>query len=187
MWWWWWGTPEPNAASSPPLFKYRARLFSWDRSLPRACTLVTSWVQEGSVEGLPCHKRREQPDSLYGRNSTRVRPVPSSAVGQEVDEAAGETPGPKRGARAAAGLRSLPGPFLPSRTLPLQHKPRSTMRTPDALFIVDILSPLDTLFYYLCSIKIYPLLDATPTVSVVCSHIYIYMILGLPQLTGYYR
>ncbi len=51
-------------------------------------------------------------------------------------------------------------PYLdPSfRSLPLLHKPCSTTRTPDPLFI------LDTLFYYFCSIKASPRPDATPTV-----------------------
>ncbi len=49
------------------------------------------------------------------------------------------------------------------------HKPRSTTRTPDPPFILDTLSPLDTLFYYFCSIKASPRPDATPTVSVVCT------------------
>ncbi|XP_058646210.1 dnaJ homolog subfamily B member 14 isoform X2 [Onychostoma macrolepis] len=35
----------------------RARFSSGDRSLPCACTLVFSWVQEGSVEGLSCRQR----------------------------------------------------------------------------------------------------------------------------------
>ncbi len=71
-------------------------------------------------------------------------------------------PWPKRGARAAAGLRPLPS-ILPSRTLSLLHKPSNTTRTPDPLFILETLSPLVTLFYYFRSIK------ASPTVSVVCA------------------
>ncbi len=51
----------------------------------------------------------------------------------------------------------------------LLHKPCSTTRTPDSPFILDTLSPLDTLFYYFCSIKASPRPDATPTVSVVCT------------------
>ncbi len=105
--------------------------------------------------------------------------TPGSAAGQKEDEAAEGSrrtsrPGPERGARVAAGLRPLTW-TLPSRTLPLLHEPHSTTRTPDPLFILDTLTPLDTSFYYFCSIKAS---DTTPTVFVVCSsrhNIYIYL------------
>ncbi len=71
---------------------------------------------------------------------------------------------------SACGRRTPPLTWtLPSWTLPILHKPRSTTRTPDPLFILDTLTPLDTLFYYFCLIKASPRPDATPTVSVVCS------------------
>ncbi len=99
----------------------RVRLSSGDRSLPRACTLVSSWVQEGSVEGAtaaPVHGWRAR---MPGRL------IPGSATGPKEDEAADRSrrpsrPGPQRGARAAAGLRPLPGPFLP------EHCPSFTTR-----------------------------------------------------------
>ncbi len=52
-------------------------------------------------------------------------------------------PGPRRGARAAAGLRPLPGPFLP------EHCPSFTTRAAQRghqipPFILDTLFPLDT-------------------------------------------
>ncbi len=79
----------------------RARLSS--RGL--LSSLVSSWVQEGSVEGLPC-RQDAGPTSPFerrgprgGRSRWRSR-RPSR-------------PRPERGARAAAGLRPLPGPFLP--------------------------------------------------------------------------
>ncbi len=111
---------------------------------------------------------------------------PRRCRGPKEDEAAARSrrpsrSGPERGARAAAGLRPLPGPFLP------EHCPSFTTRAAQRghqipLFILDTLSPLDTLFYYFCSIKASPRPDATPTVSVVCSsrhnthiHTYIYI------------
>ncbi len=99
----------------------RVRLSSGDRSLPRACTLVSSWVQEGSVEGAtaaPVHGWRARmpgrliPGKCRGPRGRRRRwrsRRPSH-------------PGPQRGARAAAGLRPFPGPFLP------EHCPSFTTR-----------------------------------------------------------
>ncbi len=84
-------------------------------SLPRACTLVSSWVQEGSVEGS---------------SAALVRRLTSQDAGPfkslEVPRAEGRRsrrpsrPGPQRGARAAAGLRPLPEPFLPEHCPPSQ-------------------------------------------------------------------
>ncbi len=54
----------------------RVRLSSGDRSLPRACTLVSSWVQEGSVE-------RRGPHPLHGwRARMPGRIIPRGAVGR---------------------------------------------------------------------------------------------------------
>ncbi len=162
----------------------RLRLSSGDRSLPRACTLVSSWVQEGSVEGrVPPKARAAEPTRVRTRAAPARRPSgqdagrldPSSAaVDLEVDEAAGKSrrpsrPGPRRGARAAAGLRPLPGPFLPEHCPSFTH-PRSTTRTPDSpLLFWTLYSPWTLLLYYFCLIKASPRPDATPTVSVVCS------------------
>ncbi len=99
----------------------RVRLSSGDRSLPRACTLVSSWVQEGSVEGAtaaPVHGWRAR---MPGRL------IPGKCRGPEGGRSRWRSrrpsrPGPQRGARAAAGLRPLPGPFLP------EHCPSFTTR-----------------------------------------------------------
>ncbi len=155
----------------------RVRLSS-RRSLPRACTLVSSWVQEGSVEGAsaaPVTRLTGQDAGPYS---------PRRCRGPKEDEAARRSRRPSRsgpGEGSACGRRTPPLTWtLPSRTLPLLHNPRSTTRTPDPLFILDTSSPLDTLFYYFCSIEASPRPDATPTVSVVCSsrhNIYIYIYL----------
>ncbi len=108
--------------------------------------------------GIGCRRRRELPDPRSGRgphprDGRRAR-MPgrldpsSAAVDLEVDEAAGKAhrpsrPGPRRGARAAAGLRPLPGPFLP------EHCPSFTTRAAQRghqipPFILDTLFPLDT-------------------------------------------
>ncbi len=141
----WWGTPEVNGASSPPVI-CRVRLSSGDRSLPRACTLVSSWVQEGSVEGAsaaPVTRLTGQDAGPY--NPRRCR-------GLKEDEAARRSrrtsrSGPERGACAAAGLRPLPGPFLP------EHCPsfttRAARRGHQIPCLFWTLHPLWTLFYYL--------------------------------------
>ncbi len=97
------------------------RLSSGDRSFPRACTLVSSWVQEGSVErasAAPVTRLTGQDAGPYS---------PRRGRGPKEDEAARRSrrssrSGPERGARAAAGLRPLPGPFLP------EHCPSFTTR-----------------------------------------------------------
>ncbi len=117
----WWGTPEVNGASSPPLLYAECVLSSGDRSLPRACTLVSSWVQEGSVErasAAPVTRLTGQDAGPYS---------PRRGRGPKEDEAARRSrrpsrSGPKGGARAATGLRPLPGPFLP------EHCPSFTTR-----------------------------------------------------------
>ncbi len=111
----------------------RVRLSSGDRSLPRACTLVSSWVQEGSVERGGPHPRDGWRARMPGR-------TPGSAAGPKEDEAADRSRRPRapdpRG--SACGHRTPPLTWtLPSRTLPLLHNPRSTTRTPDPLFILD--------------------------------------------------
>ncbi len=110
--------------------------------------------------------------SLGGGNVTSRLPPPNYQHRAKrrtklLDEAAALAPRTQEG--SACGRRTPPLTWtLPSRTLPLLHEPRSTTRTPDPLFILDTLTPLDILFYF-CSIKASPRPDATPTVSVVCS------------------
>ncbi len=144
----------------------RVRLSSGDRSLPRACTLVSSWVQEGSVErasAAPVTRLTGQDAGPYS---------PRRCRGPKEDEAARRSrrpsrSGPERGDRAAAALRPLPGPFLP------EHCPsfttRAARRGHQTPCLFWTLHPLWTLFYYFCWIKASPRPDATPTVSVVCS------------------
>ncbi len=159
----------------------RVRLSSGDRSLPRACTLVSSWVQEGSVEGTGAAEgascRTRGPDEDCTRE-TADGPGCRAVQSPEAPRAEGgrsrytKPPplAPRTRQGSACGRRTPPLTWtLPSWTLPILHKPRSTTRTPDPLFILDTLTPLDTLFYYFCLIKASPRPDATPTVSVVCS------------------
>ncbi len=134
--------------------KRRGRLSSGDRSLSRACTLVSSWVQEGSVEGY--HAARAAGPAVRTRTAPTIRLTgqdagpynPRKRRGPKEDEAAKGSrrlscPGPERGARG----RSPPLTWtLPSWTLTLLHKPRSTTRTPDPLFILDTF-PLWTLYF----------------------------------------
>ncbi len=77
-------------------------------------------------------------------------------------------PGPRWGARAATGLRPLPGPFLP------EHCPSFTIRvhnedTRSPVYFGHFNSLWTLLVYYFCLIKASPRPDATPTVSVVGS------------------
>ncbi len=67
----------------------RVRLSSGDRSLPRACTLVSSWVQEGSVErasAAPVTRLTGQDAGPYS---------PWRCRGPKEDEAAGEASAPR--------------------------------------------------------------------------------------------
>ncbi len=143
----------------------RVRLSSGDRSLPRACTLVSSWVQEGSVEGATAAHVTRLTGQDAGPYNPREVPRAQRRTKPPIEAAA-----PQTSEGSACGRRTPPLTWtLPSRTLPLLHNPRSTTRTPDPLFLLDTLSPLDTLFYYFCLIKASPRPDATPTVSVICS------------------
>ncbi len=70
--------------------------------------------------------------------------------GTKEDEAAGEAAAPRapdlRGERVRPpDSAPYPGPSFQNTAPPSQ--PRSTTRTPDPLFILDTLSPLDILFY----------------------------------------
>ncbi len=149
-------TPEVNGASSPPLL-YAGCALLW-RPVSSPCMHAGVLVGPGRERwGIGCRRRRELPDPRSGRgphprDGRRARMPgrldPSSvAVDLEVDEAAGKAhrpsrPGPRRGARAA-GLRPLPGPFLP------EHCPSFTTRAAQRghqipPFILDTLFPLDT-------------------------------------------
>ncbi len=66
----------------------RVRLSSGDRSLPRACTLVSSWVQEGSVE-------RGGPPPRDGWRVRMPGRTPGSAAGPKEDEAADRSRRPR--------------------------------------------------------------------------------------------
>ncbi len=66
----------------------RVRLSSGDRSLPRACTLVSSWVQEGSVE-------RGGPPPRDGWRARMPGRTPGSAAGPKEDEAADRSRRPR--------------------------------------------------------------------------------------------
>ncbi len=125
----------------------RVRLSSGDRSLPRACTLVSSWVQGGSDERRVPHPR----DGWRARMPGRIPPEAPRAKRRTkpLKEAAEpRTPDPRGERVRPAGLRPLTW-TLPSWTLPLLHKSRSTTRTPDPLFILDTSSPLDTILLFL--------------------------------------
>ncbi len=68
---------------------HHARLSSGDRSLPRACTLVSSWVQEGSVEGSSAAPMRQ----LTGQDAGPFNPW--KCRGSKEDEAAEEAAAPR--------------------------------------------------------------------------------------------
>ncbi len=156
----------------------RARLSSGDRSHPLACTLVSSWVQEESVEGSRAARavscRTHGPDENRTRYMADVPGcraiIPKKRRGsgersRQRKPALPHAPDLGRGARTAAGLRPFLGPP------PSEHCPSFTnpTRTPGSLFIFDTY-PLWTLYlYYLWWINASPRPDATPTVSVVCS------------------
>ncbi len=130
----------------------RERLSSGDRFIPRACALVSSWVQVGSVERLLCSQRRELLDPM----PTRCRPQdagPTSPVEHRGPRGRRSLwrshrpsrPGPQRGARAAAGLRPLPGPFLPEHCPSFTNPAARRGHQIPGLFWT-LFSPLDTLF-----------------------------------------
>ncbi len=136
--------------------------------------------------GNEWRRRRELPDrTRETADGPGCRAVPSPEAPRAEGGRSRYTKPPPLAPRtrqgSACGRRTPPLTWtLPSWTLPILHKPRSTTRTPDPLFILDTLTPLDTLFYYFCLIKASPRPDATPTVSVVCSsrhNIYIYILI----------
>ncbi len=184
-------TPEVNGASSPPLL-YAGCASPLETGL---FPVHARWCPRGSRKGAL--RDRVPPKARAAGPAVRTRTAPARRPsGQD----AGPTrpieccrgprggrsrwkshrpsrPGPRRGARAAAGLRPLPGPFLP------EHCPSFTIRvhnedTRFPLLFWTLYSPWTLLLYYFCLIKASPRPDATPTVSVVCSsrhNIYIYI------------
>ncbi len=154
-----------NGASSPPLLYAEC-------ASPRETGLFpvhARWCPRGSRKGALRHENRTRETA----DGPGCRAVPLEAPRAKrrtkpLDEAAALAPRTQEG--SVCGRRTPPLTWtLPSRTLPLLHEPRSTTRTPDPLFILDTLTPLDILFYYFCSIKASLRPDTTPTVSVVCS------------------
>ncbi len=118
-------TPEVNGASSPPLL-YAGCASPLETGLfpvhARWCPRGPGREREGSgaAEGRELPDPRSDEDrtreTAVGQDAGPTRPI-ECCRGLEVDEALEShrpsRPGPRRGARAAAGLRPLPGPFLP--------------------------------------------------------------------------
>ncbi len=150
-------TPEVNGASSPPLL-YAGCASPLETGL---FPVHARWCPRGSRKGAL--RDRVPPKARAAGPAVRTRTAPARRPsGQD----AGPTrpieccrgprggrsrwkshrpsrPGPRRGARAAAGLRPLPGPFLP------EHCPSFTTRAAQRghqipPFILDTLFPLDT-------------------------------------------
>ncbi len=150
-------TPEVNGASSPPLL-YAGCASPLETGL---FPVHARWCPRGSRKGAL--RDRAPPKARAAGPAVRTRTAPARRPsGQD----AGPTrpieccrgprggrsrwkshrpsrPGPRRGARAAAGLRPLPGPFLP------EHCPSFTTRAAQRghqipPFILDTLFPLDT-------------------------------------------
>ncbi len=152
--------------------KCRVRLSSRDRSLSRACTLVSSWVQEGSVEGIPHRQSRELPDTLYGwqdRPGCRaVYPPEHRGPGGRSRQRKPPRPGP---GGSACGRRTPPLPRTPSflNTAPPSRTPQHGEDTRSPVCFGHYF-PLWTLYFdYFCWIKASPRPEATPIVSIVCS------------------
>ncbi len=96
----------------------RARLSPGDRSLSGVCTLVSLWVQEGCVEGLPRHQSCELPDPWSGVGRTRDavdRPGCRAGDSPQVPWAREEP------TEEAAPRTPLPGLFAAPPSLTLQH------------------------------------------------------------------
>ncbi len=154
----------------------RVRLSSGDRSLPRACTLVSSWVQEGSVERRGPHPLHGWRARMPGRNN------PQRCRGPKEDEAAARKPPPLalRTREGSACDRRDSAPYLdPSfqNTAPPSQPAQHDEDTRSPVYL-DTLSPLDTLFYYFCWIKSLSEADATPLCRGVLlppQYIYIYI------------
>ncbi len=105
----------------------------------------------GAAEGASCRTRGPDEDrtreTAVGPDAGPTRPI-ECCRGPRGGRSRWKShrpsrPGPRRGARAAAGLRPLPGPFLP------EHCPSFTTRAAQRghqipPFILDTLFPLDT-------------------------------------------
>ncbi len=99
----WWGTPEVNGASSPPLL-YAERTSPRETGLfpVHACWCTRSPGRERRGTSMSPETWAAGPEvwtklhPWYDRRARLpVRPGPSSAAGQEVDEAAGEAAAPR--------------------------------------------------------------------------------------------
>ncbi len=124
----------------------RVRLSSGDRSLPRACTLVSSWVQEGSVErasAAPVTQLTGQDAGPYS---------PRRCRGPKEDEAARRSRRSSRSGPRGEPVRPLDSaPYLdPSfqNTAP-PSQPAQHDKDTRPLFILDTSSPLDTILLFL--------------------------------------
>ncbi len=126
-------TPEVNGASSPPLLYAECASPLETRLFP----VHAHWCPRGSRRGAL--RERVPPKARAAGPAVRTRTAPARRLtgqdagpynpqkrrGPKEDEAATRSrrpsrPGPARGARAAAGLRPSPGPFL------LEHCPSFT-------------------------------------------------------------
>ncbi len=115
----------------------RVRLSSGDRSLPRACTLVSSWVQEGSVEGTVPPKARAAGPAVRTRAAPARRLTgqdagpynPQKRRGPKEDEAAIRRRRPSRPGPARDSAPYLDPSFLntahPSQTSQHDENTRS--------------------------------------------------------------
>ncbi len=106
---------------------------------------------------------------LTGQGPGRL--IPGSAVGQKVDDVAGEAAAPR--APDLRGERVRPPDSAPYLDPSFQNTappslPRTNEDTRSPVSFGHFI-PLDTLFYYFCLIKASPRPDVTLTVSVVCS------------------
>ncbi len=139
-------TPEVNGASSPPLL-YAECASPLETGL---FPVHARWCPRGSRKGA----LREQLPHPYTADGPGCRAVSSPEVPwpeggrSRWRSRRPSRSGPERGARAAAGLRPLPGPFLP------EHCPSFTTRAAQRghqipLFILDTSSPLDTILLFL--------------------------------------
>ncbi len=142
-------TPEVNGASSPPLL-YAECASPLETGL---FPVHAHWCPRGSRKGA----LREQLPHPYTADGPGCRAVSSPEVPwpeggrSRWRSRRPSRSGPERGARAAAGLRPLPGPFLP------EHCPSFTTRAAQRghqipLFILDTLIPFGH-FYFIISVE----------------------------------
>ncbi len=140
------GTPEVNGASSPPLLYAEC-------ASPRETGLFpvhARWCPRGSRKGALRDRVAHPWDGWRARMPGRL--IPGSAAGRGKTKPLKKPPplAPRTRQGSACGRRTPPLTWtLPSWTLPILHKPCSTTRTPDPLFVLDTLSPLDTILLFL--------------------------------------